>query len=412
MSQEHPRTRPPTDELDILPEEFEETTDDQGDGLEIDASQSEEIQRIFGTTLPQYLEPVEEMVEQILADSASGDTVTALAGTLASLSQAAARVGFEQVVGQLDRFHHLVLDLGDEAEHKDVAATHAAIQATLAELQRMAGQLAGGESPDQADRCPTIFQAMQDRGIGPAELGGQDVLHKLSAAGVTRVDQLREARPDEVAAVSGLELELVQRLIARLLSPDAVTPSDASAPDPSGAEAATSEVSAPAASGPEAVASEASAPAASDDQTPEAALRRQLRAQVEAEAGLEEIRARLSRLRASVKRRHAELQRLEQHTGDLDERCVQIAKKRARRSEELIEVRQIRDALEIKYARNAEDLHRRHQRLVELRLRHQQLTRSDTALDREVDRLVARVRGVLGRVAERGAGRPIGTMKR
>ena len=46
---------------------FPEGYEDEGgaDGLELDDQQANEIRNIFLTTLPQYLEPVEEMLDQL-----------------------------------------------------------------------------------------------------------------------------------------------------------------------------------------------------------------------------------------------------------------------------------------------------------------------------------------------------------
>jgi hypothetical protein len=127
-------------EIDLLPEEAGEIADDAGDGLEIDARQSEEIRRIFGTTLPQYLEPVEEMVQQILTEKPAEETVDALLGTLSSLGQAASRVGFEEVVVQLERFRETVAGLGEELDGPVAREKREGILGGLLDLKDLRGR--------------------------------------------------------------------------------------------------------------------------------------------------------------------------------------------------------------------------------------------------------------------------------
>ena len=73
---------------DFLPVETD-GVDDEASGLEMDREQSEEIEQVFLSTLPQYLEPVEQMVNELFsADSGGEETHQALTATLASLSAA------------------------------------------------------------------------------------------------------------------------------------------------------------------------------------------------------------------------------------------------------------------------------------------------------------------------------------
>jgi uncharacterized coiled-coil protein SlyX len=379
MSEEHSEPRElQDDELELLPEETDSDTD-AGDGLEIDASQTEEIRRIFGTTLPQYLEPVEEMLEQILTGKPSPDTVSALAGTLVSLSQAASRVGFDEVVQQLDRFHDRVTALG-ERKRAASRGDRETILGALFDLKDMAQRLSGGDA-GTSERSPTIFQALRG-----AEDIGEDVLQKLSAAGLTRVEQLRQARPDEVAAVTGLDAGAVQRLLDRVLALDDTAP---------GATEGGARVE--------------QLPLGAD--ALEKVLERKLGEQVEAEAALEEARDRIQRLRAGVKRARRRLKELSQRSRDLDAERADVARQRAHRAEALSEARQARDALELRYARQADALREHNEQLLELRRRRQQLSRHDATLDEEVEQLVSRVRGLLDRVNERGR-RLDGTQKR
>jgi hypothetical protein len=355
-------------ELDLLPEEAGEVAEDAGDGLEIDDRQSEEIRSIFGTTLPQYLEPVEEMVQQILTDTPARDTIDALLGTLSSLGQAASRVGFEEVVVQLDRFRETITGLGEELEGPVSREEREAILGGLIDLKDLAQQICGPiGAVAEGERGATVFQALKEvEGLGDA------VLQKLSAAGLTRVDQLREARPDEIAAVTGLEPEVVQQLLLHV-----------GAPLPSSDDGAAIE-ELPLGPG-----------------SLEKVLQNRLKQQVEAETAVEEVRAEVQRLRAAVSRQRAALRSSRRKRDELAEELSRTADRRDGREARLEKVLAERAELARRSVEMAEQLRRQEARLMELRQRRQRLARQDTEFGEDLEQLMTRVRGVLERGARR-----------
>lgn len=78
--------------------------DSAENGLEPDDRQAAEIREIFGTAFPKYLQPVEEIVEQILSGDGDSESTEALTGMFSSLMEASSRMGFDnvhQLLGQL-----------------------------------------------------------------------------------------------------------------------------------------------------------------------------------------------------------------------------------------------------------------------------------------------------------------------
>jgi hypothetical protein len=71
----------------------------------VDRDPFETIEAIFLTALPHYLEPVEQMVDQLFAgrEEEGSDGWRALLATLTSLSAAATRIGCDAVAAGLDR---------------------------------------------------------------------------------------------------------------------------------------------------------------------------------------------------------------------------------------------------------------------------------------------------------------------
>ncbi len=182
------------DELNALP-----------DGLELDAQQAGEIKSIFLTTLPQYLEPVAEMLDQLFADASNAEAQTTLHATLASLTTAAARIGVEEARKRLQGMCDLVASV-DNTPGPVAAELQEQLQWQLAELRR----LSQGDAPLE-DRSPTLVSVLS----GHEAIDG-GVLRRLTAAGVVTVEQMLMARPDEVVAVSGLDAATVQRILAVL----------------------------------------------------------------------------------------------------------------------------------------------------------------------------------------------------
>ena len=74
-----------TDERDNEPSGPSEAPDEEVLGLEIDERQIREMRAIFGTSLPQYLEPLEQMANGILSGTAEADVVEGFRAAAGSL---------------------------------------------------------------------------------------------------------------------------------------------------------------------------------------------------------------------------------------------------------------------------------------------------------------------------------------
>jgi hypothetical protein len=233
-------------------------SDDGEYGLELDASQAEEVRQIFFTTLPQYLEPIEQMLDQLFAgDQIAQDLCTTLITTVSSIAAAAARIGVPNALERLERMQDALLQLVDHAGAPPLRVRDTVLQELLA-----LRALTGSAPAPTATRSQTIVAAFQHlKGID------RSVLEKLTAAGLVTVDQIEMAEPREIAAVTGLPMPVVQQLIAALLGAGAA----ASVPEPNSDDAGASL---------------------------EAELRARLGALVDAEAALQEAQATLSRLQS------------------------------------------------------------------------------------------------------------------
>ena len=90
---------------------MDSVVDDTGGLLEVDDRQLEEIREIFGTAFPQYLQPVEEIVEQILSGKGDPESFQALDGMLTSLETASTRMGFDDILKLLTDLRTHVAEL-------------------------------------------------------------------------------------------------------------------------------------------------------------------------------------------------------------------------------------------------------------------------------------------------------------
>jgi hypothetical protein len=203
MSKKSPS--PPEDVLDL--EESEAHGDDDSSGLEPDEQQLEEMRRIFGTTLPQYLQPVEEMVAQILSSTGTKETEDALVATLLSLGEAAGRMGFSEVKASLDRLRLRF----ESKENKKTPEFREAVLGDLIDLKDIGLEMSGASSAPPEPQGESLLAALRGmKGLDEAALG------RLTKAGLVTVEQVRKGRPDEIAVVSGLDLALVHRIRAHL----------------------------------------------------------------------------------------------------------------------------------------------------------------------------------------------------
>jgi hypothetical protein len=182
-------------------------SEDASGALALDEHQAKEIRQIFLNTLPEYLEPVSQMLAQILAATDGQPNVRrALDTTLSSIAAAASRVGITDVCAAVDEMRDRLLALDEEPWPPSPAAQEG-LRRSLAALEELAGTssrtVAGGAAPE------TIVAALQHaEGIDPG------VLERLTAAGLVTMDQLRGAHAHEVVAVSGLDAARVERLLA------------------------------------------------------------------------------------------------------------------------------------------------------------------------------------------------------
>jgi len=370
----------PSDDLtdDMLPVETDGEADGEADGLELNERQSHEIRQIFGTTLPQYLEPVEEMIEQILSETEGREsTVQAFLGTVSSLSAAASRMGFDEVFRILERMSMRVGRLSEQAGAVPQEVREALLF-DLEEIKNLAEGLGGAQAAG-GPRAQTIFAALRGApGIDEA------VIQKLGAAGLMTVAQLQLARPDEVSAVSGLPPEVVARVM-QVVGPGAgeraADEAQAAAPRRRGVRLSRE------------VNGVVALPL--DQQSLRTHLMQKLQAQVDAEAALDEMRAEVQRLRAEIAELRAEQQRTAQRRDELRsavrstndrlaERITALARVRSRHDEMLQRVKAAQQAVS-----RAED------RVLELRQRRETVVRQQADVGREVAGLMERVQRMI-----------------
>ena len=172
-------------------------------GLELGDAQAQEIRQIFMTTLPQYLEPLEELLEQALAGPEADATVISTLGTtVSSILAAAQRIGVNDVAASLIEMEALIgeLALSDPAEVAD------ALRGTLLEIKRQSGA-----SEARSEKSETIVHA-----LGEVEGFDTSILEGLTAAGLVTVAQLQMARKHEIVAVTGLPEASIDALLAAL----------------------------------------------------------------------------------------------------------------------------------------------------------------------------------------------------
>lgn len=248
---------------------LEESTgsDEDAAGLELDAFQATEIRTIFLTTLPDYLEPVRQMLDQLLVADDPAEMRRALDTTLESIQTAASRVQIDDVSEVVEHMRAQLSGTGSLAEEN-----RDSLFAGLARIERIVAEVATEEA---RPRSETIVSAL-------ARVGGidQGVLEKLTAAGLVTVDQIRMADPGEIMAVSGLEAAVVARIVAAVAEQDG-----ASSPEE---PAVTRE------GGPTGDTLPGDEPAAADE------LETWLRRQVESELVIEERKGQLLHLRTNL----------------------------------------------------------------------------------------------------------------
>ena len=136
------------------------------------------------------------------------ESLEALDGMLSSLETASLQMGFEDVHKLLNHLHKQVSEMDITSSDPVPADAREAILGDVLELRDLADKMGGGGQTESGERQNTIFTALKGKeGIGDL------VLRRLSAAGLVTVGQLLMAKPDEIAAVTGLGPEIVQNLL-------------------------------------------------------------------------------------------------------------------------------------------------------------------------------------------------------
>jgi hypothetical protein len=333
-----------------------ESDDDEGSahdpdhsGLELGDAEAAEIRHIFLTTLPQYLEPLEELLEQALAQPKPEATILATLGTtVASILAAAQRIGVDDVAKSLMEMSILV----EELAVSDPEELGAELRGMLRKIKEQSG--AGDAIEDTSGEARTIVAA-----LGALEGFDTSILESLTAAGLVTVSQLRVARKYEIVAVTGLPEESVGALLEALGIEEAARP-------PRAAQAREG-----------------------------SELEVHLRAQVEAEDALSRTRAEVQRLRGLVDSIGLEIERAEMTTTALRARendaagsVADLLHRRALAKEALARLEATREDLE----RRARSARGRLSRLEQERARAE---REQEALRDQLSELGDRVRSLL-----------------
>jgi predicted flap endonuclease-1-like 5' DNA nuclease len=326
--------------------------DDGAVGLELDARQATEIRQIFLATLPDYLEPIRQMVDQLVsAPAGDGDVQVTLTKTLSSMADAARRVGVEEAQHTLEVLRDDVLLFSDPSEEREALTRR--IAEAMDQLSAMAGAAPAGA------RSESIVSALRGvEGIGP------EVLEKLLGAGLVSVDRILAGDPDEVQAVSGLDRATVERVFRALRR----------APD---------------------VEREQPPPAPPDDAPREPEIGQLLEAQVDLELRLEDDRGRLLRLRIRIRELRKELAAAELRREELHRVVAEAKQAVVGRLATLARAEAARDELERTAMALSLDLERLASRVADLEGEQRQALEDDARTAEEVGALARRVDGVL-----------------
>lgn len=199
---------PPSFEGVIIEDTDGSADDGAGGGLELDAQQAAEIRQIFLTSLPDYLEPMKEMVTRLSSEpDETGEIKGGLAKTIASIGAAAERMKLDDIVKKMEALREDVVLFGDSSEPPEAqAALRERIQAAIAGLDELARRTATSVRPEK-NPSETIVAALKG-----SDVIDNAAIQKLMAAGVVYVDQVLNAEKKEVAMVSGLDAATVARL--------------------------------------------------------------------------------------------------------------------------------------------------------------------------------------------------------
>ncbi len=185
----------------------ESAEDPDESGLELGDAQADEIRQIFMTTLPQYIEPLEELMEQALAQpDPEASIINTLTTTVTSILAAAQRIGVEDIADSLVEMNVLIKELAvsEPAELQDE------LRGVLHKIKVQSGS-AGAPGDGAGAESQTLVAA-----LGAVEGFDMSILESLTAAGLVTVSQLEMARKHEIVAVTGLPTEAVDALLDAL----------------------------------------------------------------------------------------------------------------------------------------------------------------------------------------------------
>jgi cob(I)alamin adenosyltransferase len=339
-----------------------ETLSPDGDelvgGLETDDRQAAEIREIFGTAFPQYLQPVEEIVEQMLSGQGDDESASALGGMLTSLMEASSRMGFENIHELLERLSDRVSQIGSAADDAAARAIREDIINIMFDLKDLAEAM-GGSGPTEQQQ--TIISALKNKpGIG------QLVLRRLSAAGLVTVDQLKMGKPEEIAAVSGIDLEIVRNILEVIDDEHVELPGEVEA---------------------------------LHDQVLD-----QLRKEVDAQAAVDELKADIRTARSKVAEHRAELQLIQQALKKKRAALKSYSRQTLDSAEILDELTSGRDILNRRLLRSEDAVQQKRQQLEKSRRERRQLEQQTANLCRAVGGLVDRLGRIRRTVAK---GKPV-----
>lgn len=365
-----------TDSDDDILSMGDDELDELGEGLALGDSQAEEIKSIFLTTLPQYLEPVAEMVDQLLTTTES-DCSEALTATLLSLSTAAARIGVEEVQVRLDHMHAAITQVEDPQSPFPVTV-HTQLVGYLDEIRVISN---GEGSSVSQERSQTILSALQESGeVDDA------VLAKLSAAGVVTVEQLKMAQVHEIVAVSGLETSVVEGLL-RALGQEA-RPSTGRQRQPLGGDGENPDNT-----------------NVVELQLEETTLRAQfeskLRNQIELETAVGEIRADVQHKRNNNISLRTQWDTATQHKAQLEEALAAAQDDLRQRLAVLGELPRVQEQMTRKYRDACQTTEEMEQRILDLRSHREQLRAEEDQFAQELGKLGRRVARMLELMAEK-----------
>jgi len=177
---------------------------DEPDGLELDERQIQEMRSIFATSLPQYLDPLDEMCRQLLSGTAGPEVEGALQAAAGALRQAAEKMSFQAVADLLARLEEAVGQALAPGAGEVSRERRELILGLLLDLRQIAEDFGGAQEKLHGTSLGELLGGMP---------GAGEIVARLARAGLVLDVQLQGARPDEIAAVSGLSKATVGEVL-------------------------------------------------------------------------------------------------------------------------------------------------------------------------------------------------------